>query len=65
MMRIGTCHFVSREHAIRYYRPYGNTSLDIDEMIENGSILIGKPKLKPGEKLYVIDDGCRYAIETN
>lgn len=66
----GTCHFVSRAHAIRYYQAYEFTPemvaaipKDVDLKIGEGLICIGKPTVRKGEKLRVIDDGCRYAIE--
>lgn len=59
----GTCHFVSVVHAIQYYAAYEQdprTAVGIK--LEEGSIKIGKPALKPGQRLSVIDDGTRYAV---
>lgn len=62
-MRTGTCHFVSKNHALIYFRYENATAADIDRKIAEGLIHIGKPDLKPGELLSIIDDGTRYAIE--
>ena len=66
-MKIGTSYFVSRAMAVRYYKPYEGGNLAdatraVDRKIAAGQIHIGKPELKPGETLSVIDDGTRYAI---
>lgn len=63
-MRVGTSHFVNRLAAIRYYLPYGYTAATLARKEEEGEIHFGPPPLKPGERLVVIDDGTRYAIET-
>ncbi len=62
-MTIGTSHFVSFNSALRYYAYEDATDTDIDRKISEGLIHIGKPALKPGQKLSTIDDGTRYAIE--
>jgi hypothetical protein len=62
-MKLGTSHFVSKQTAIRYYAYEGATAADIDRKLSEGLIHIGKPDLKPGQRLTVIDDGTRYAIE--
>jgi hypothetical protein len=64
---VGTAHFVSRKAAERYYRPYGIDRDAVWEKIGAGEITIGPPTvtLKPGERLVIIDDGTRYAVETN
>lgn len=59
----GTCHFVSYQAAVAYYKayeqdPYRAVLTKLDE----GSIRIGKPPIKPGQTLTIIDDGLRYAI---
>ena len=60
----GTCHFVSLPAAIRYYREYGYTDEQIIYKLNNGDIHIGKPlELKLGDRVVLIDDGTRYAIE--
>jgi len=69
---MGTCHFVSRQHAIKYYRSYEFSDdmrqaipKDVDLKIGEGLIRIGKPTLRKGERLLVIDNGCRYAVESD
>ena len=60
----GTCHFVSLAAAIRYYRDYGEDGEQILGKLERGEIRIGEPTdLKPGDRVVVIDDGTRYAID--
>jgi hypothetical protein len=56
----GTSHFESRFHAIRYYS-YGFTAKQVDEKLEAEEITIGRPTLKPGERLEVNGEG-RYVI---
>lgn len=58
----GTSYFISFETAVAYYRDYGDTRAQVMRKIHNGSIHIGKPVLKSGHRLSVIDDGARYAI---
>lgn len=67
-MRIGTSHFVSVRAANLYYLQYGHDSSDVLHKIIAGEIHIGKPALKLGQRLEIIDaatsrrwDG-RYAI---
>lgn len=61
----GTNHFTSRQAAIRYYKSQGWLCVEeaVDQKLEDGSIEIGLPKLKPGEKWRVVDNGTRFAIE--
>lgn len=61
-MIYGTSHFVSMWHAGRYYAAYGWNMPDVEYKLAQGQIHIGKPALKPGEVLTVIDGGARYAI---
>ena len=65
-MKWGTCHFVSEAAAVRYYAPYHSHPRDnlrqVKAEIAAGSIFIGKPQAKPGERVYVGPDG-RYWIE--
>lgn len=63
MTTIGTSHFVSLTKAARYYFAYGTTLEEVRRKVEAGEIHIGKPTLKPGETLQIIDNGTRYAIE--
>jgi hypothetical protein len=70
MTRTGTSHFVTFERACDYYRAYDPslTPVELRQWVRGkvnaGEIHIGIPDLKPGERLSIIDDGCRYAIET-
>lgn len=59
----GTAYFVSLPAACRYYLPYGFSPRDVDEKIKAGEIHIGQPEVKPGQKLVIVDEGTRYAIE--
>jgi hypothetical protein len=61
---IGTSHFVSLDAAIRYYSDYDYDDVKgaVARKIAEGEISIGKPDLKPGERLTLVDEGKRYAI---
>ncbi len=61
-MTYGTSHFTTRSAAIRYYKDYGDNAQDVDRKIAEGLIHIGKPVLKAGQRLTLIDGGKRYAI---
>lgn len=65
-MTVGTSYFTSRLAAIRYYRDYEDSvqaAVDaVTRKVAEGQIHIGKPTLKTGETLSVIDSGARYAI---
>jgi len=63
-MTYGTSHFVSKAAAIRYYRDYEGSDAKqvVEQKIREGQIHIGRPHLKPGETLSVVDGGKRYAI---
>lgn len=66
-MTIGTSYFTSESAAIRYYRDYENGSTvaatrAVATKLREGSIHIGEPPVKLGERLSIIDDGARYAI---
>lgn len=65
--RFGLCiwteNFVSKEAALRYYGAQGNVAMeDIEKKVSDGSIKIGKPELKEGESLLLLDGGARYGI---
>lgn len=64
MTIIGTSYFVSLAKAASYYRDYegGDGYAAANRKVSEGSIHIGKPDLKPGQVLTVIDNGTRYAI---
>lgn len=61
-MIVGTAHFRTFGAACRYYAPYGFTEGDVHERVQNQTVYIGKPELKDGETLTLIDHGCRWAI---
>jgi hypothetical protein len=63
-MITGTSYFVSKQAAIRYYQPaeYPVAAEAVEDKLARGEIHIGKPDLKPGQRLTIIDGG-RYAIE--
>lgn len=60
-IRMGTSHFVSLKDAVQYYTTYGSDPEDVEQMLQDKDIFIGPPKLGPGEKLSVDEDG-RYVI---
>lgn len=62
-MRIGTSYFVSEKAAVSYYC----MTLDaIREKVAAGEIhTTGKPALKAGERLVLLDGGRRYGIESD
>jgi hypothetical protein len=64
-MKIGTNYFLSFAAAVRYYRDYhGNDAcIVVPQKLRDGEIHIGRPILKPGQRLVLIDNGTRYAIE--
>ena len=62
-MRYGTSYFVSFELAVSYYKAYGFSRQDVGSKRARGEIHIGEPRLRPGQRLVVIDEGTRYAIE--
>jgi len=59
---IGTCHFVSKQGALRYYRRQGILRKDVEDKINSCEIVIGKPLTPMGKKAVVIPDEGRYAI---
>ncbi len=61
-MQIGTCHFVSLDAAIAYYRPYGLNNMEVISKWKNLEICIGAPQIKKGQSLKVNSEG-RYIIE--
>ena len=61
--RIGTSYFVSREAAFAHYALQGEDESFVSDRIADGLVKIGKPAILFGERLLVIDDGRRYAIE--
>jgi hypothetical protein len=66
-MTYGTSYFRSMMHAVWYYKSqYGEAALVlVPEKVQNGEIYIGMPPLKNGETCFLIDNGCRWAVNTN
>ena len=65
MIITGTSYFVSMAKAIRYYALYEDDAEAVTKRkLEAGEIHIGKPPMKKGDKLTIIDNGARYAIES-
>jgi hypothetical protein len=66
-MTYGTSYFRSLMHAVWYYESqYGKAALKIvPEKIRDGEIHIGMPPLKHGETCFLIDNGTRWAVNTN
>lgn len=63
-MRFGTSYFVSRHAAERYYSAYEDDApRAVARKLAAGEIHIGKPSLKPGQRLSVIPGEGRYQIE--
>lgn len=63
-MTYGTSYFVSKAAAVRYYRAYegANAAAAVARKIREGEIHIGRPPVKAGERISLIDGGKRYAI---
>ena len=64
MTYYGTCHFVSRSAAIKYFRPQEgrHAAAAVREKLAEGLIKIGRPKLKQGERLFTNREEGRYVI---
>jgi hypothetical protein len=67
IMTYGTSYFRSMMHAVWYYKvQYGEAALIyVPQKVKSGEIHIGMPPLKKGETCYLIDNGCRWAVNTN
>lgn len=70
MTILGTSHFVNFTKACDYYKDQGMDDLtpaaleiEVCAKIADGEIELGKPEIEPGERLLLIDNGRRYAIE--
>ena len=61
-MIVGTCHFVDFDAAVSYYS-YGFSRTQVKGKVSRGEIKIGRPKLKKGQTLFLIDGHRRYGIE--
>jgi hypothetical protein len=66
-MTYGTSYFRSLMHAVWYYKgQYGEYALEIvPTKIRLGEIHVGLPPLKEGESCFLIDNGTRWAIDTD
>lgn len=64
-MITGTAYFVSLKAAERYYADYGYSDIKaaVRRKLAEGEIHLGKPALKPGQSLTMLDNGARYGIE--
>jgi hypothetical protein len=69
-MIVGTNHFVNFTKACDYYRSQGNDDLTPNELeilvrekLAEGEISLDKPEVDVGERLLLIDDNCRYALD--
>lgn len=63
-MIYGTCHFPSEAAAVRYYSNYENNPVKaVRTKLKEKSIAIGKPKAKPGQKVYLNQEEERYFVE--
>lgn len=60
----GTSYFVNFASAVRYYKPYGYDKQGVHGLKVAGLIHLGKPELKEGEKLILLDDNTRYGIKS-
>lgn len=64
MLIVGTAYFVSKSKAARYYRDYEGDDgyAAVNRKLDTGEIHIGKPPMKTGDTLIVLDGGTRYGI---
>lgn len=61
-MRIGTCHFVSLQDAVRYYARQGIDAGGVKAKLAAGEIHIGPPPLKDGQRHQILLSEMRYHI---
>jgi hypothetical protein len=59
---VGTCNFVSIQHARAYYSAQGVDSAGVDAKLAEGSIAIGVPAYKPGQLLGIIKGEGRFSL---
>jgi len=65
-MKTGTSHFTDKPAAIHYYQDYGYDCVyaAVREKLDSGEIHLGEPDYNHDtQRLSLIDDGLRYAIE--
>jgi hypothetical protein len=58
----GTHYFVSKAAAVKYYEIYGSDAAEVERMIRDGEIAIGRPEVPNGCRLLKDEDG-RFHIE--
>lgn len=64
-MITGTSCFVSFRAAVRYYGAYESDARQVVmRKLSEGEIHVGRPDTKPNERLLIIDDDTRWAIES-
>jgi hypothetical protein len=61
-MRYGTCYFITKAHAFRYYARQGFDAAAVKQKINTEGIIIGVPPRKACERAYTDSDG-RYWID--
>jgi hypothetical protein len=61
---LGTCHFVSFEHACQYYAMQRIDADEIKAKLDSGEIKMGPPKISRTQELILIDNATRYAIQS-
>lgn len=61
-MRLGTCHFINRKSAERYYSFVDDPKGYVEDGIRRSSICIGQPKYDPLRQKLEIDGDGRYHI---
>ena len=63
--RIGTCYFVSRQHAVAYYAQQDTDAAEVDRKIADKEIVVGAelPAILPGDEHDTDADGRRWIIE--
>ena len=64
-MHYGTSHFYSFLDAYLYFKEYGCNRREVQNKINEGSIHIGQPKVKPDQQLYLNTKEMRYFIIEN
>lgn len=62
IVEIGTCHFVTKLDALKYYRKQGILRKDVEDKIKSREIVIGRPVTPMGKKCVTIPDEGQYAI---
>ena len=65
MTTVGTENFMSRRHALKYYRDHGYDSKDVDRKMHVGEIFIGRPARELGTLITVDVDGRYHLRDMN